>query len=268
MLSRACAIAVLALVAVTMGFGCGRRQQPERVETILTPPGKAQAKPKASAKPPLTAKPPKQSAVAPAAAKPVAIPKGPVADTSRPAVAQDAWQQMRAARKTVRSYKSTVREGPLTTIQHIKMAAGRPVVVKVKEHSGAWVLADLVRGISYIYNPQDRTIMKLDNSSSAGSPEADEIDSIRKQKSEVRSGDLNGVDCWIVKITGTNAATYWVDKKLGIVRQIADDAGTRPITLEQTNSVPDSEFRLPAGVPVKDAAQMMKGMGGNPRPPK
>lgn len=248
--------AALLVLTVCVAIGCGRQAAHKQDNTVVSPSVTTPAQPAKPAAPSAAAVS-SEHAAAPSAAKPpkTAAEPEPGPSPIKPAVpyksaaSRDVWQQMRDARKSVRSYKSTTDEGDRKTTQYIKLADGKPVIVKVREVTGAWVLADLRKNLTYVFDPGSKSISRSSSSNSGGL--VDDIDSMRKDGGAVSSGSLNGKDCWVVKVGGQFPATYWVDKKLGILRQIADSVGTRAVLLEDINRVPEKEFQVPAGVPIK-----------------
>ena len=99
----------------------------------------------------------------------------------------------------------------------------------------------------------------------------DDIDMIEKDAKNVASGTLDKADVWIIEVGGKQPATFWIDKKQGLVRQIKTGKATVQVKIEDVNAVADKEFELPAGTKVQSMADMMKGMsgpGGPPAPPR
>jgi outer membrane lipoprotein-sorting protein len=196
-----------------------------------------------------------------------------------PAVAGTPWEQMFGARRGVSSYKSTMQQGAQKATQYVIMNNGKLVKVKLDMGNKQWLIADLTKKITYVYDPQRNVVMKMDNSKSGmpGAPtgEFDEIGMLQKQNGKVTSGKLDGMDCWIVEMTGKSAATVWIDKKYGLYRQIKEGGRVMTAKVEDIDKVEDKEFALPPGVKVKDMADMMKEMApkggpppGMPIPPK
>jgi outer membrane lipoprotein-sorting protein len=144
----------------------------------------------------------------------------------------------------------------------LKMDQGKPVAMKV-ESPQSWVIMRMDKKMQYIYNPQTKTAMVMPMSGSPGSapgappvpavPDAAAIKALTDAK--VTSETIDGVDCLkVAKADGSEA--YWVEKEHGLPVQILANGKTTKIKYEQVNSVPDSEFELPAGVKTQEMPKM------------
>jgi hypothetical protein len=69
------------------------------------------------------------------------------------------------------------------------------------------------------------------------------------------SETVNGVECWVVETAAGpegQTATVWIGKEDGLMRQIKQGEETITFTIEDVNSVPDSEFVVPDDVEVQE----------------
>jgi hypothetical protein len=83
------------------------------------------------------------------------------------------------------------------------------------------------------------------------------------------SETINGVECWVVETDAAGpeeeSATVWIGKEDGLMRQIKQGEETVNFTIEDVNSVPESEFVVPDDIEV---TEMPAGgaMGGGAAP--
>lgn len=262
----------MALVALIVVAGCGKPKV-EPVEVTPPPasmdkPGPAPAvvPPAAPAKPgaavPLPESQPKATAATPA----------PTATAPVAPAAGDPWAQIAAARTGVRSYKGTMQQGAQKITQFFKMAGGKPVRVKISAGSN-WAIVQFDKKKAYFYDPQTKVAMvsSTEEGPFAEMAKIDDLSMIRKEAKSVTSGNLDKMDCWIVEVAGKQPATFCIDKKQGLIRQIKSGDQAVKLKIEDLNAVADKEFELPKGTKVQDMSSMMQGapgQGGMPMPPR
>jgi len=182
--------------------------------------------------------------------------------TAAPAAAPDAgsaWDQIRAARSAVKSYKVTMQQGAQKITQYVKMKDGKPSRMRM-ETGQAWVLVQIDTKSVFLYNPQQKVAMKTttDKGAMADQSTLDDIEMIQKGNPKVTSDKLDGADCWIVSMTAKNQATVWIDKKQGLIRQLKQKNITVKLKVEDVNAVADSQFELPADTKVQDMSETGK----------
>jgi len=79
------------------------------------------------------------------------------------------------------------------------------------------------------------------------------------------SETIDGVDCWIVEVTGEQGeGKMWIGKADGLMRKAEEAGGTQTMSYTDINEVPDSAFEVPAGVTLTDMSdiQMPESEGG------
>lgn len=161
--------------------------------------------------------------------------------------------------------------GQQTTVL-FKFKNGEIVRMRVQTPGGGWMLMMKDKGETYMYNPAMKAALKLaDRPSQEGGPAGPVPEELRKMSEGIDpsakglgSEVIDGADCWVyeVSIPG-HSSKSWIDKQYGLPRR--HQSGTLVINYKynRINAVPDTEFELPPGVPVKDMSQM-GGMSGMP----
>lgn len=71
------------------------------------------------------------------------------------------------------------------------------------------------------------------------------------------SETIDGVDCWIVEVTGDQGeGKMWIGKRDGLMRKAEAPEGTQTMAYSDINEVPDSAFEVPAGVELTDMSSL------------
>lgn len=224
------AIAAVALVAIA---GCAKKEAPG---------------PGAAIKPPAT--PPTAKSPAPS------LPTG------------DAWSQMAQRRKAVSSYTMTMTIDGQAVKQSMQLDDGAPVAMKMAMGDKGWTLTQFDKKVQYVYDPQAKVAMKMSLKDMGDIKDTmdKQIDRFKEEGVKVTDDTVDGVDCWKV---ATKTGSAWMDKEYGLPRQMEADGKVTRLKYTAINSVPDSEFSLPAGVKVQDMGEMMKQIPkGMPTMPK
>ncbi len=185
----------------------------------------------------------------------------------------DIWQQLGAKQKTLSSYRMTMPMQGQSMKQSIKFNDGKPQRMKMEMPGKSWMLIQLDKDVQYMFRPETGSAMKisLKGKGKEMSEKGADLDKLKAEAPKVSDDKVDGMDTWKL---ATKKGTMWIDKEYGLPRQAQDPGGKiTKLKYEDINSVPDSEFELPAGTKVVDMADMMKNMpkgapGGMPPMPK
>ena len=186
---------------------------------------------------------------------------------STPAVSSNPVAQILAKQKAVVSYIQIMEVSGQTIRNKVKFQNGKPIRARVDMGDQGMMLVQYDKKVQYIVDPKTNTAMAmpatsptLGDGTSGGQSSVPAMSDAEKMKYMRGVPEtLDGVDCW--KVTRTDSdVVFWSEKENGLPVQVKVQGkeGVQLIKLkyEQINSVPDSEFELPAGVKVQ---QMPKG---------
>jgi outer membrane lipoprotein-sorting protein len=144
-----------------------------------------------------------------------------------------------------------------------KMEGGKVVAMRVDSGPQGWMIMRMDKKMQYIFSPQTNSAMAMPMSGSPGSapggpgapsvPDAAAINALTDAKAT--SETIDGVNCLKVSRADGKEA-YWIEKEHGLPVQIQAGGTTTKIKYEQVNSVPDSEFEVPAGVKIQEMPKM------------
>jgi outer membrane lipoprotein-sorting protein len=177
--------------------------------------------------------------------------------------------ELKTKRESVKSYVMSMDMGGKMMTQTIKFENGQPIRMKIDLGAGGWMLVQKDKQVQYMYDPKSKTAMKMTMKETKGEApgkvpgmKSPDLDEFKNLKTEVKSETVDGADCWLFELSqeGQGSVKSWVDKDHGLVRQMEMGGKIMKINYDQINSVPDSEFELPAGTKVQD----MSSMGGMP----
>lgn len=168
------------------------------------------------------------------------------------------------------SYSVLMDSGHMQARYLVKLKNGKPIALKMQTSRTDWVIIRLDKKMQYYYDPAMKlaTAMPMTSSSSTapglGLQDTEAIKTLAGQK--VSSDKVDGVDC--LKVSNADGTkVYWVEKVHGLPVQVKDGSQTIKLKYEQINSVPDSEFEVPAGTKIKQMPKM-PGMPPMPNMPK
>ena len=177
--------------------------------------------------------------------------------------------ELKAKRESISSYiMSMDMDGKMMT-QAMKFENGQPIRMKIDMGDGSWMLVQNDKQVQYMYDPKSKTAVKIAvKESQTGAPgkvpgvKSPDLDEFKNLKTEVKSETVDGADCWLFDLSqeGQGSMKSWVDKDHGLVRQVEMGGKIMKIQYDRINSVPDSEFELPAGTKVQDMSSMGGGM--------
>ncbi|MBD3292605.1 MAG: hypothetical protein GF393_06745 [Armatimonadia bacterium] len=124
---------------------------------------------------------------------------------------------------------------------------------KVKIVEGErWMLIDVPEETMYGYAGREEVITRiaLDDLGAVADPNA----SADREAKILREETVDGYDCWVVRGSCVGPENdIWVDRDVGLVRQVRRDSGdVTKFEYARINEVPESEFELPAGMPIKE----------------
>jgi len=177
--------------------------------------------------------------------------------------------ELKAKRESIKSYIMSMDMGGGKMTQTIKFENGQPIRMKIDLGGGGWMLVQKDKQVQYMYDPKSKTAMKIPiNETKGGAPgkvpgmKSPDLDEFKNLKTKVKSETVDGADCWLFELSEPNQGSVksWVDKQNGLVRQMEIGGKITKINYDQINSVPDSEFELPAGTKVQDMSSMGGGM--------
>jgi len=142
----------------------------------------------------------------------------------------------------------------VTTI--MKMAGRKPLKMKVV-HDEGWAITDLEAKVMYIYSNDQDMVMKMPLGQGEEGNVPDSNENVDLEATIAGSGNVDGVDCWLISTQVTGHSTkVWVGKKDGLPRKVEAPEGVTKVEYSRINQIPDSEFALPAGVKVMEMPQM------------
>jgi len=177
----------------------------------------------------------------------------------------------------ITSYVMIMNMGPTKMRMAQKLEGGKPVAMKMDMGPQGWMLIQMDKKMQYTYSPATKSAMAMPMSASMaasqGGSGATAIDKLKALVgTKVSSETVDGVDCLKV-VSKDGASTYWVEKENGLPVQMLMAGKTMKFKYEQINSVPDSEFEVPAGVKIQQMPAMpkmpnMPNMPGMPKAPK
>lgn len=214
------AILIVGLVSAMLAAGCGKKQQASAPASGVT-------------------------ASAPSAEATVDAPK-----SSSPA------DQLKSVQGKLTSYEMSSGTGGQKMTQWMKIENGKPLRIKSDMGAMGWSLLQFDNKVQYTFDPKTQIAMKMPlnvpknapggNSGIPGSTGA----SIPK----ITSGSLDGADCWVSEsnVAGAGTIKAWMDKDYGLARQVQMGDKVMKFSYDKINSVPDSEFELPAGTKVQE----------------
>lgn len=185
----------------------------------------------------------------------------PVAEVAK---SSDPLDQLRATRSTLSSYEMSMTVAGRKMIQVVKLDKGKLIRTKADGGTQGWMLTQLDKNVRYVYNPATKTAMRMTLAvtkdqmpDSSGLPP-----NARSAKSpKLTSAKLDGKDCWISlsTVAGAGTAKAWIDKEYGLPRKVQMGKQSVSFSYDKINSVPDSEFELPAGTKVQEMPAMPQG---------
>lgn len=148
------------------------------------------------------------------------------------------------------SYVMVMDMGQMKMRMAQKMDNGKPVRMKMDMGSQGWMLMQMDKKMQYMYNPATKSAMAMPISDAAmQNTQKDPLAALKAMVgSKISSETIDGVDC--LKVEDKNG-TYWCEKKNGLPVQAEVMGNKMKFKYEQINSVPDSEFELPAGVTIQ-----------------
>ncbi len=162
--------------------------------------------------------------------------------------------------KSLSSYVMIMDMGSMKMRTSAKLQDGKPVAMKMDMGSQGWMLMLVDKKMQYMYNPATKAAMAIPMSDTAIA--ASTKDPLAQLKAladaKVSSDAVDGVDCLKVVSKGS---TFWCDKANGLPVQVDLEGKKVKFKYEQINSVPDSEFELPAGIKITE-------MPATPQQPK
>jgi len=159
------------------------------------------------------------------------------------------WPESFAMTQTI-----TDEDGKETVItSKMKTADGKPVAIRAEAPEGT-SLIDYNEGVMYMWQSGSDTAMKLAIPEDAKSMPYEDVDVETKIVGEDLVGD---VECWVAEMTKDDETVRtWLSKENGLFQRQEADGTTITFTYDEINSVPDSEFELPAGMTVQEMPQM------------
>lgn len=159
------------------------------------------------------------------------------------------------------SYEMTIVEGtaenteaePMTFL--MKMDGRKLVAYRLNTPDGS-MIADVVAGVSYDYDPASKEAFKMALESDDGDI-PNPYDFYGDDAKITGSETIDGADCWVVEGPGGGDApdVMWIDKANGLMRQAKDGEDTVQFKYARIGEIPDSEFELPEGTKVTDLTQ-------------
>lgn len=159
--------------------------------------------------------------------------------------------------KSLSSYTMLMDLGQTKVRMSAKMSDGKPVAMKMDMGQQGWMLILVDKKVQYMYNPTNKTAMSMPLSDSQmASATKDPIAQLKAMVgAKVSSEKVDGVDC--LKIVAKEG-TFWCSKDNGLPIQLDVTGKIMKFKYENINSVPDSEFELPAGVKITQMPAMPK----------
>jgi hypothetical protein len=191
---------------------------------------------------------------------------------SAPAVSGNPVAQIFAKQKAMSSYVQIMDVNGRTVRSEVKLQDGKPIRIKIDTGENGMVLVQYDKKIEYIVDAKTNTAMEMPATSplqggatSGGQSSMSSMSDAAKMKNMKATDDtLDGVDCW--KVTRTDSdVVFWSEKRNGLAVQIERGAQITKLKYEQLNSVPDSEFELPARVKVQQMPKMPAAPQGMPK---
>jgi len=153
--------------------------------------------------------------------------------------------------KGLSSYTMLMDMGEMKAKASSKLKDGKPVAMKMDLGGQGWMLILVDKKIQYMYNPATKTAMSIPMSDSQiAASTKDPVATLKElADAKVSSDKVDGVDC--LKVVSKDG-TFWCDKANGLPVQVELQGRKMKFKYEQINSVPDSEFELPAGTKVQE----------------
>jgi outer membrane lipoprotein-sorting protein len=190
------------------------------------------------------------------------------------ALSGDPIAQIFAKQKAMSSYVQIMSINGRSVRNEVKLKEGKPVRTKIDMGARGMVLVQYDKKVQYIVDPKTKVAMAMPvalttagGGASGGQSSMESMSDAAKMKNmKAVPETVDGVDCWKVTRTDTDLV-FWSEKKNGLPVQVQVKAkeGVQFIKLkyEQLNSVPDSEFELPAGVKIQEMPKGMQTTGGH-----
>lgn len=164
----------------------------------------------------------------------------------------------------VMTMKEADAEGPGRKMA-MKMDGEKATKVRIEQETASGtevMIMDLEDEVIYSYDTASNEGMKLPMQ--AGAAQDAPVEPWEQYEAGykiVGSETMDGVDCWIVEITQEGeTGRAWIGKQDGLMRRVEAPGETMTITIADVNSVPDSEFEVPAGIEISEMPDMT---GGN-----
>ena len=142
----------------------------------------------------------------------------------------------------------------------MKMDGARATKMRMQEEGPEGIevmILDFENGVMLSYNTATNEGFKLP----IGEQEAEEApapwEDYNPDQKILGSETIDGVDCWIVEITGDEGpGKMWIGKQDGLMRRGEAPGGTAVFTITEVNSVPDSAFEVPEGIELSDMSDL------------
>lgn len=156
------------------------------------------------------------------------------------------------------SYIMTMDLGAMKMREAVKLQGGKPLAMKMDMGAQGWMLMQMDKKMQYMYNPTTKSAMAMPISDAvmSSSQSKDPIAALKALAgAKISSDKVDGVDC--LKVVASQG-TFWCEKTNGLPVQMDMGGKLMKFKYEQINSVPDSEFELPAGVKIQQMPAMPK----------
>ncbi len=146
----------------------------------------------------------------------------------------------------------------------MKMDGEQAAKMRMEEEGGAEVLImDLGASVMYSYNTSSNEGFKmpLGEEEAQGAPAPWE--DYDPEAKVVGSEEMDGVDCWVVEVTGDDGpGKMWIGKRDGLMRKAEGPDGSAVFTYTDIDAVADSEFDVPEGIEMTDWSELGEMMEG------
>ncbi len=136
----------------------------------------------------------------------------------------------------------------------MKMDGEQAAKMRMEEEGGAEVLIlDMEASTMYSYNTSTNEGFKMplaeEEAQDAPAPWGD----YDPEAKVVGSEEMDGVDCWVVEVTGDDGpGKMWIGKRDGLMRKAEGPDGSAVFSYTDIDAVADSEFEVPEGIELAD----------------
>ncbi|HEY3398911.1 MAG TPA: DUF4412 domain-containing protein [Armatimonadota bacterium] len=220
---------------------------------------------------------PKKQAAEPGGGAASALPAPPAGPPPAVASSSDPFADIAGKMKSLKSFEMTITssKGGPSPKQEVQLADGKLVAARIDAGGKAGLMIiNFDKNEMYMYNPATKAAMKMPMGKNNPADAMDkygpkQLADLQAKHPKVSSETVDGADCWVLETTGAKGETskLWVDKKLGLTRQVVTGADTTKMTYSRVNEIPNSDFELPKDAKVQ-SLPAMPNMPGMPKMPK